>query len=320
MTKSFQLKDKVAVEQRGVYYEAVVVSVSDDKPGQCKVHYKGYKAHHDNWVPVEELKPLEDAEKEGLLDQVRDVLTAKKRKKEQQARLREIQKHNKEEDDDDEEEDNGTKADRKTGSKQKKKKRKHQNSDSEEEDEDENHRKQETKLKKSKPKIVKKEAFVELEKDFYNETPQIRILIPIELKAKLVDNWKAVTQQSTLVKIPKKPNVNQILEKFQTYAESKSLYSSGVVKLVTQNLRDYFQKSLANHLLYDQEKKQYDSLKPRQKESVCTVYGAEHLLRLFTRLQDYLGYTNMSPRHAEISVKCLADFLKYFQVQQAQCF
>lgn len=39
-----------------------------------QVHYKGYKAHHDNWVPVEELKPLEDAEKEGLLDQVRGII------------------------------------------------------------------------------------------------------------------------------------------------------------------------------------------------------------------------------------------------------
>jgi mortality factor 4-like protein 1 len=55
--------------------------------------------------------------------------------------------------------------------------------------------------------------------------------------------------------------------------------------VVLAGIRLYFEKALGTYLLYRFERLQYEQVmgsdKDGSRRSVCEVYGAEHLLRLF---------------------------------------
>ena len=92
-------------------------------------------------------------------------------------------------------------------------------------------------------------------------------------------------------------------------------------------LRTYFDKALPLMLLYRHEREQYERLAASQCDasgaefSPATAYGAEHLLRLFTKLPAILGASsNISPPQAnQLQIK-LGDFLKFLQKNQERFF
>lgn len=113
-----------------------------------------------------------------------------------------------------------------------------------------------------------------------------------------------------LVKLPRSPNVDDILKKYLEYRTKKdgtlvfwtiqfnlriSLYQScsnfilsfvcahrinESVSEILKGLRCYFDKALPVLLLYSKEKSQYNEIVD-EGVSPSTIYGAEHLLRLF---------------------------------------
>ena len=92
-------------------------------------------------------------------------------------------------------------------------------------------------------------------------------------------------------------------------------------------LRTYFDKALPLMLLYRHEREQYERLVASRCDasgaefSPATAYGAEHLLRLFTKLPAILGASsNISPPQAnQLQIK-LGDFLKFLQKNQERFF
>ncbi|KAK1323899.1 hypothetical protein QJS10_CPA02g00378 [Acorus calamus] len=122
-----------------------------------------------------------------------------------------------------------------------------------------------------------------------------------------------------LVKLPRTPNVDNILKKYLEYRTKKDNKIAESIGEILKGLRCYFDKALPAMLLYKEERKQYRELVV-DNVSPSTVYGAEHLLRLFVKLPELLAYVNMDEDASAKLQKKLFDFLKYLEKNQSSFF
>ncbi|KAH7847972.1 hypothetical protein Vadar_032231 [Vaccinium darrowii] len=158
-----------------------------------------------------------------------------------------------------------------------------------------------------------------IEKDSASVKKLIKIQIPSTLKKQLVDDWEFITQQDKLVKLPRSPNVDSILTKYLEYRSKKDGTVTDSVGEILNGLRCYFDKALAVILLYKKERQQYHDA-VADNVSPSTVYGAEHLLRLFVKLPELLAYVNIEEETLLRLQQKLLDFLKFLQKNQATFF
>ncbi|XP_058081174.1 protein MRG1 isoform X2 [Magnolia sinica] len=146
------------------------------------------------------------------------------------------------------------------------------------------------------------------EKDTGSTEKLMKIQFPSTLKKQLVDDWEFVTQLGKLVKLPRNPNVDDILKKYLDYRSKKDGMIAESIGEILKGIRGYFDKALPAMLLYKKERQQYheavtDNISP------STVYGAEHLLRLFVKLPELLAYVNMEEEALTQLQQKLLDFL-----------
>lgn len=177
-----------------------------------------------------------------------------------------------------------------------------------------------TESKPTRGKKRKNDPVVEA-KDSDENDQSLKISLPGTLKKQLVEDWEFITQMGKLVKLPRSPSAEEILKK---YIESKTKRDGAVedsLVEVLNGLRSYFDKSLPAMLLYPQERAQYASAVPQGSTiSPSSIYGAEHLLRLFVKLSELLNYTNMEHEALTQLQQKLADFLKFLQRNQSSFF
>ncbi|CAG7920860.1 unnamed protein product [Penicillium olsonii] len=151
---------------------------------------------------------------------------------------------------------------------------------------------------------VEEHMLTNIQEDSFNTRPSVRIVMPDNLKSLLVDDWEQVTKNQCVVALPSKLPVRQILRDWHEEEEPKRSGSSAdedVLEEVVAGLQEYFDKSLDKILLYRHERQQYRNL--RKKFEAATgeladkgpidVYGAEHLIRLFSSMPELIAQTNM---------------------------
>ncbi|XP_047341464.1 protein MRG2-like isoform X2 [Impatiens glandulifera] len=137
--------------------------------------------------------------------------------------------------------------------------------------------------------------------------------IPSTLKKQLVDDCEFITQLGQLVKLPRNPNINNILDKYLNYRLADS------EREILDGLRCYFDKALFAMLLYKDERQQYEQA-TADNIAPSTVYGAEHLLRLFVKLPEILIHANIEEETLQELQQRLQDFLKFLQQNQGSFF
>jgi len=142
---------------------------------------------------------------------------------------------------------------------------------------------------------------------------------PLTLKKQLVDDWEFVTQLGKLVKLPRSPTVDDILKKYLEHRIKKDNKISDSYAEITRGLRCYFDKALPAMLLYKKEQKQYKE-EIKGDVSPSTVYGAEHLLRLFVKLPELLASVNMEEDALNKLQQKMLDILKFLQKNQVAFF
>ncbi|KAM0882542.1 hypothetical protein ACQ4PT_032239 [Festuca glaucescens] len=142
---------------------------------------------------------------------------------------------------------------------------------------------------------------------------------PLTLKKQLVDDWEFVTQLGKLVKLPRSPTVDDILKKYLEHRIKKDNKISDSYAEITRGLRCYFDKALPAMLLYKKEQKQYKE-EIKGDVSPSSVYGAEHLLRLFVKLPELLASVNMEEDALNKLHQKLLDILKFLQKNQVAFF
>ncbi|XP_060196043.1 protein MRG1 isoform X3 [Lycium barbarum] len=148
---------------------------------------------------------------------------------------------------------------------------------------------------------------------------KIQIQIPSTLKKQLVDDWEFITQQNKLVKLPRSLTVDDILTKYLEYRSKKDGMMADSVGEILNGIRCYFDKALPVILLYKKERQQYHEAVP-DKVSPSSVYGAEHLLRLFVKLPEVLAYVKIEDETLVCLQQKLLDFLKFLQKNQGTFF
>jgi len=170
--------------------------------------------------------------------------------------------------------------------------------------------------KKSKRLTNNDDDTVEDELEFTNR-PDVKLVIPDELKQRLVEDWKKITKQQKLVKLPSHPTVNAIVDEYAALAANKPKIKP-IVAEVAAGIKIYFQQGLPTVLLYKFERPQYDSLVSEAEIDPCAVYGFEHLLRLFVKLPALLVHTDLGQQATAALTACLHDFMKHLQKNIAQ--
>ncbi|MCL7047901.1 hypothetical protein MKW94_015213 [Papaver nudicaule] len=157
------------------------------------------------------------------------------------------------------------------------------------------------------------------EKDTISNEKLVKIQIPSTLKKQLVDDWEFVVQLGKLVKLPRSPCVDDILKRYLEYKTKKDGMIGESVGEILKGLRCYFDKALPVMLLYKMERQQYQEA-ITDDVSPSTVYGAEHLLRLFVKLPELLAYANIEEEASTRLHTKLIDLLKYLQKNQSTFF
>jgi len=164
--------------------------------------------------------------------------------------------------------------------------------------------------------IGKEEEFI--------KKPEIKIVIPDLLKLQLVDDWESITKDQKLVTLPRKPSVADILDdykKLKVDVENKDVVSNDVVLEMLNGIKQYFDKALGNILLYHFERQQYvQVVKDYPDKEMSSIYGAEHLLRLFVQFPQLLAYTNMDQDSMTLLRDQFTEFLEYMADNKKKMF
>lgn len=166
--------------------------------------------------------------------------------------------------------------------------------------------------KRKHDSILKEKGALPLEK-------LVIIQIPPTLKKQLIDDCEFVTHLGKLVRLPRTPSVDDILKKYLDYRLRKDGMMTDSVGEIMKGLRCYFDKALPVMLLYKSERQQYEETVTDDVDP-STIYGAEHLLRLFVKLPELLVYANIEEETLRELQHKLNDFLKFLHKNQSSFF
>ncbi|KFK42627.1 hypothetical protein AALP_AA1G019800 [Arabis alpina] len=143
--------------------------------------------------------------------------------------------------------------------------------------------------------------------------------IPPVLRKQLIDDFEFVTQTHKLVQLPRSPNVDDILKKYSDSIMKKHGRVTDSVEEILKGLRCYFDNALPVMLLYNNERKQYEET-VSEGVSPSTVYGAEHLLRLFVKLPELLVHVKMAEETLKELQDNFVDILRFLRKNQGSFF
>ncbi|KAJ1375165.1 RNA binding activity-knot of a chromodomain [Sesbania bispinosa] len=147
----------------------------------------------------------------------------------------------------------------------------------------------------------------------------VSIQMPPTLKKQLIDDYEFITHLGKLVKLPRTPNVNDILKNYFDYRLKKCGSIADSVEEIMKGLCCYFDKALPVMLLYKNERQQYQEACP-DNISPSAIYGAEHLLRLFVKLPELLLHASIEEETLIELQSQLLDFLRFLQKNQSTFF
>ncbi|ESW08761.2 hypothetical protein PHAVU_009G068400 [Phaseolus vulgaris] len=147
----------------------------------------------------------------------------------------------------------------------------------------------------------------------------VSIQIPPTLKKQLVDDSEFITHLGKLVKLPRSPNVKDILKNYFDYRLKKCGSMADSVEEIMKGLCSYFDKALPVMLLYKTERQQYQEACPANVFP-SAIYGAEHLLRLFVKLPELLFHASIEEETLIGLQAQLLDFLRFLQKNQSTFF
>ncbi|CAO2624408.1 Mortality factor 4-like protein 2 [Lemmus lemmus] len=143
---------------------------------------------------------------------------------------------------------------------------------------------------------------------------RVELKLPEELKPCLVEDWELINKHKQLFQLPAKKTVDTLLAEYVTFVKSqwKADNREYSVDELVYGIREYFNTMLGTQLLYQFEKPQYAEIHLAYPHiPMSQVYGAPHLLRLFTQFGTVLTHSHLSRQSLMRVSSYLHDFLKY---------
>ncbi|XVF36353.1 hypothetical protein REPUB_Repub19eG0051300 [Reevesia pubescens] len=155
----------------------------------------------------------------------------------------------------------------------------------------------------------RKSDSIRKEKSAVSSEKVVSIQIPLSLKNQLMADCESITDLGKLVKLPRTPNVEDILKIYLDYRCKKDGMVTDSVREIFKGVCAYFNKALPLMLLYRSERQQCEHTITEDIRP-STVYGAEHLLRLFVKLPELLVCADIEEETLLELQQNLVDFLK----------
>ena len=90
--------------------------------------------------------------------------------------------------------------------------------------------------------------------------------LPHGAKLKLIEDWEHITRERRLVKLPREPTINALLEEFVTTKARRTSHER-IYNEVCEGVRSYFNQALPTILLYKYERRQYREQKEAHKHT-----------------------------------------------------
>ena len=158
------------------------------------------------------------------------------------------------------------------------------------------------------------------EESLHNELKEA-LKLPHGMKLKLIEDWERITRERKLVQIPRTDGftVTQILDDFNA-AKARRTSHERLYGEVCDGLKQYFNQALPTILLYKFERRQYMDSKANDKHGPVDVYGAEHLLRLFTKMPELLAKCSLQREHMTVLNAKLNELMRFLQTNKAKYF
>ncbi|GAA5922891.1 Eaf3p [Sporobolomyces koalae] len=159
--------------------------------------------------------------------------------------------------------------------------------------------------------------------DEYMKRHEVKISIPDNLKVQLVDDWEAITKNQQLVPLPRVPCVDTILDEWLKYLQNEEDDKRRLAAEISAGLGLYFNKALGNNLLYRFERGQYQEQYKKLQGSnaqMSSIYGGEHLLRLFVNLPELLAATSLDPESMGVLKENMVQFLAWMDLNRRVLF
>uniref|UniRef100_A0A7S2WIP0 MRG domain-containing protein n=1 Tax=Mucochytrium quahogii TaxID=96639 RepID=A0A7S2WIP0_9STRA len=172
------------------------------------------------------------------------------------------------------------------------------------------------------------------EEDAQPDTNGLRITLSATLKKILFEDFENITLKKMLLRIPRKPSVEQVLEEYIEYSQQDFGLCSPTGKVapetavqIVNGLTIFFERCIGPYLLYEFEKLQYDAIRERVPENendvllpdlankkrkrLARMYGTEHLLRMFVKLPILFEGHKLLCGETETLHLVLHDILKF---------
>ena len=148
-----------------------------------------------------------------------------------------------------------------------------------------------------------------------NSCPHI-IEMPKSLKTVLIDEYDLIMRQKRLVDLPsKKFTVSKIVEEF---IESTSDECN---QHVAYGVKDMFNVVLGSSLLYKFERAQYeDLLKTDRSKPMVDIYGPEHFLRFFLKINELIEEAKLSKEYTATIAPHLKAMLAFLKDKSSKYF
>ncbi|GAM23719.1 hypothetical protein SAMD00019534_068940 [Acytostelium subglobosum LB1] len=292
---TYEENERVLVHHQGKIYEAKVLKVEHTDTNNKRkrntlylIHYQGWKDKYDEWIDSSKMLKLNEKNKELQ----RKPLSSLKKKpnnninQQHQQQQQQQQQHHSEESDDGRPTPTpspstaGTSTTTTTST---------------------------TSTSSTKRKRV--DASVQ-------ESQRLDLSLPETLRKTLIDDWVFITNDKSLVALPRNPTVSDILDTFQQQHQHLEH-----VKQFADGIESYFNKALGVMLLYKFERPQFgEMVKLHPNKPMSEIYGAEHLLRLFVKLPDLLTLTELEDKTSVVLSKATEELIKYVEKNASTFF
>ena len=150
---------------------------------------------------------------------------------------------------------------------------------------------------------------------------KFRIDVPEELKYVLVSDRELITAKKMLFGLPAKHSVTSILQEYTKHVEKSAI--AGSISEVMLGLKDFFNATVQDHLLYKAEKAQYLEKVSKASFSPSDAYGSAHLLRLMSKIGPFLNRYNVfttAESNVNFIENIIMDFLNFLEENRTRYF
>ncbi len=155
---------------------------------------------------------------------------------------------------------------------------------------------------------------------------EFKIVLPVSLKAILVDDWEHITRFNHLLNLPHRISVSKLLIDYQESVKQQVGPYRPMLQAICHGLKEYFDLAIGKLLLYTFERLQYKDLKAQSHptKSMSDIYGPQHLLRLFVKLPSMMMTTQSNSMITEESRRVLKyhidDLIQYMSDNSGTLF